>query len=552
MKNILAAGLVAVALTACGVRGSDDAAPEASIGAADAARVEAHMAYLADDALEGREAGTPGYDMAAAYVAGQMEEIGLTPAGIGGTYFQNVPLRRSLRNADSVVMTVTGEDGVQLDLTEYSDWLVFGSTSREISDVTAPAVFAGFGIVAPKEGRDDYAGLDVEGKIVVLFSGTPKGIQTEERAYYGTRKGQFASERGAVGIVTIETPSQAARYGFERVVRERYADAASMSWLTPEGSSFTLAPNIEASGYLSLSGGETFMTAAGQDWDALIEVAEAAGGAVPTFDLPFEISLAQSSALETIESPNVAGMIVGSDPELADEVIVLTAHLDHIGLSQSMEDDRINNGALDNAAGIATLLEAASVLSAMPTPRRSVMFLAVTAEEKGLLGAQYFAQFPTVPAENIVANVNLDMPILTYDFTDVIVFGASRSTIIDAVESATGEMGITLSPDPMPEQGLFTRSDHFRFVEAGIPSVYLIPGLAGEGEAAFAEHMANNYHRPSDDMSEPIDFDAGAKFAEMKARIALTLANGDDRPLWRSGDFFAVTFDGPQEAVSAN
>ena len=546
MKHALAAALAAFSLSACGSSTETNTAPATTI-AVDPAMVEAHMSYLADDALEGREAGTPGYDLAADYVAQQMADIGLAPAGDPESYFQEVPLRRSLRDADAVSLTITNAEGEALDMGENVDWIVFGSTSREESSVSAPAVFAGFGIVAPKEGRNDYAGLDVEGKVVVVMTGTPKGIQTEERAYYGTRKAQFASDRGAVAIVQIETPSQAARYGFERLVRERRADAANMSWLAPDGGAFTLAPRLEASAWLSLAGGEKLMSAAGEDWTAIINAAEAEGGSVPTFELPFEFSISQASNIETIESPNVVGMIAGSDPELTDEVIVLTAHLDHTGVSQSMEEDRINNGALDNAAGIATLLEAARMIQAGQAPRRSIMFLAVTAEEKGLLGAQYFTRFPTVPAENIVANVNLDMPVLTYDFTDVIVFGATRSTIIDAVETATGEMGIALSPDPMPDQGLFTRSDHFRFVEIGVPSVYLIPGWENGGQDAFAEHMANNYHRPSDDMSEPIDFEAGAKFAEMKARIALELANKDERPLWRAGDFFAETFNGPQE-----
>jgi Zn-dependent M28 family amino/carboxypeptidase len=242
----------------------------------------------------------------------------------------------------------------------------------------------------------------------------------------------------------------------------------------------------------------------------------------------------------------VVGMIEGTDPELKDEVIVISAHLDHIGISKTIEEDTINNGALDNASGIATMLDAARMLKAGPPLKRTVVFAAVTAEEKGLLGAQYFAMNPSVPG-TLVANVNLDMPILTYDFTDIIVYGALRSNIAATVETAASGMGVTLSPDPTPEQGIFTRSDHFRFVEAGIPSVYLKPGFANGGDVAFAEHQAKNYHRPSDDMSNNLDFNAAARFAELNARIALALANQDVRPLWKKDDFFARQFNGPME-----
>ena len=274
--------------------------------------------------------------------------------------------------------------------------------------------------------------------------------------------------------------------------------------------------------------------------------AEAEGGNVEGFDLPYQISMTQTSQLDTVESDNVIGLIEGSDPDLKDEIIVLTAHLDHIGVSQSFETDKINNGALDNAAGVATLLEVSRMMLDGERPKRSVMLLIVTAEEKGLLGAQYFAQNPTVDAARLVGNVNLDMPVLTYEFEDVVAFGSDRSTIAAAVSSAASEMGMQLSPDPFPDQGLFTRSDHFRLVEIGVPSIFLATGTANGGDAAWAEHFATNYHRPSDDMENNISFEAAANFAEINARIALTLANAETRPLWLKDDFFARQFNGPQ------
>lgn len=511
--------------------------------------IEADMRFLASDELEGREAGTPGYDAAAEYVAGRMADLGVAPAGTDVSYFQTVPLRRSYRVSDELALNIANtETGDALSLEENVDYVMYGSTRADSATVSAEAVFVGFGIVAPDLGRDDYEGLDVDGKIVVMFSGTPKGIQTEERAYYGSQKSAEASKRGAIGIVSLETPTRETVYSFARLVGEGRLESASMSWLRPDGSAFSRAPGVRASGYLSMAGGRKLLEGAGQDFDAIMTAAEAEGGAVSGFDLPYQISMTQSSTLDTVESDNVIGLIEGSDPDLKDEIIVLTAHLDHIGVSKSFEDDKINNGALDNAAGVSTLLEVARMMMEGERPRRSVMLLIVTAEEKGLLGAQYFAQNPTVDPARLVGNVNLDMPVLTYEFEDVVAFGSDRSTIAAAVSSAASEMGMQLSPDPFPDQGLFTRSDHFRLVEIGVPSIFLATGTANGGDAAWAEHFATNYHRPSDDMDNSISFAAAANFAEINARIALTLANADERPLWVKDDFFARQFNGPQLA----
>lgn len=526
-----------------------DAKPAAIALAPSLENIEADMRFLASDELKGREAGTPGYDAAAEYVAARMAELGVTPAGDNDSYFQTVPLRRSYRVPDQLSLEIGDTDtGAALELAENVDYVMYGSTRADSATISAEAVFVGFGIVAPDLGRDDYAGLDVDGKIVVMLSGTPKGIQTEERAYYGSQKGAEASKRGAVGVVSLETPTRETVYSFARLIGEGRLESASMSWLHPDGTAFSRAPNIRATGYLSMAGGRKLMAGAGQDFDAIMAAAEAEGGAVKGFDLPYRIAMTQASTLDTVESDNVIGLIEGSDPDLKDEIIVLTAHLDHIGVSKSFEDDKINNGALDNAAGVSTLLEVARMMLEGDRPKRSVMLLIVTAEEKGLLGAQYFAQNPTVDAARLVGNVNLDMPVLTYEFEDVVAFGSDRSTIAAAVSSAASEMGMQLSPDPFPDQGLFTRSDHFRLVEIGVPSIFLATGTANGGDAAWAEHFATNYHRPSDDMNNAISFEAAANFAEINARIALILANAEDRPLWVKDDFFARQFDGPQLA----
>lgn len=511
-------------------------------------RIRAHIAFLADDALLGREPGTPGYDTAAAYVADQFRELGLQPAGDDDGYFQVVPLRRSVREPAQLQLQALDPDGRSLDLVEGADFVVAGSTKHARSDATAPVVFVGYGLVAPEQNRDDYAGLDVSGKIIAVLSGTPSGLQSEERAYYGSRKSVEASNRGAVGMIVLSTPASEKIYPFRRLIAEKRMDSARMGWIQDDGTTFTRAPNLRVSAQFSPSGSERLFAAAPTAWADVLAAAALDGGVTPTFDLPVTLAIAQASTISEIRSANVLGMIEGSDPVLREQVLVLSAHLDHIGVAKTVEPDRINNGALDNAAGVATLLEAARALMTGPRPKRSVLLLANTAEETGLLGAQYFAKRPTIDAARMIANINLDMPVLTYDFQDVIVFGGDRSTLRSAITEAAAEMSIGIGEDPFPEQGIFTRSDHFRFVEEGIPSVMLATGMANGGEAAWAEHFAKHYHRPSDELNDTINLAAAAKFAELKTRIALTVANAPQRPLWFKNDFFARQFNGPMLA----
>jgi len=510
----------------------------------DADRIKTHMSILADDNMEGREAGTPGYDKAAAYVANEFEDLGLSSAGENGTYFQHVPLRSSKRDPKRVGLQANTANGEPLELREAVDYLVAGSLGSSESDVTAEVVFAGFGIVAPELGRDDYAGLDVEGKIVALLSNTPKGIQSEERAFYGSRKSSEASKRGAIGIITLATPVSEKVYPFTRLVNERRMDATRMTWIQADGEAYSRAPKIQVSASFSMQGAEKLFANAPSSWQEIVAAVEAENVAIPTFKLPLTMQIQQASTLAQVESANVLAMLEGSDPILKNEVLVLSAHLDGIGISKTFEKDKINNGALDNAAGIATLLENARMLLAQGRPRRTVVFFANTAEEKGLLGAQYFAKSPTLGEKQIVANINLDMPVLTYDFQDIVVFGGDRSSLRAAIQSAAKEMNIAIGDDPFPEQGIFTRSDHFRFVEEGVPSVMLATGMDNGGEQAWAEHFAKNYHRPSDDMQNNIDFEAAAKFAELNNKVTLQIANGDNKPLWNKDDFFARQFGG--------
>jgi Zn-dependent M28 family amino/carboxypeptidase len=254
-----------------------------------------------------------------------------------------------------------------------------------------------------------------------------------------------------------------------------------------------------------------------------------------------------TSQSSEVTSPNVVGILPGSDPTLAQQYVALSAHLDHLGLADARQGgtsgDRVNNGALDNAAGIATMLEVARAMAESPQrPRRSLLFLASTAEERGLLGADYFARHPTVPISRIVGNVDLDMPLLLYPFTDVVAFGAEHSALGRLVADAVAPMGVKLSPDPMPEQGIFTRSDHYMFVKQGVPAVFLATGFANGGEKAWGEFLGGNYHHPGDDLGQKIDWRSGARFAEVNYRITRAMADAETPPLWIEGDFFGDAF----------
>ncbi len=539
-SKILAASVAACALLAS----SSVAAPPASPGIARSAEhMKAHMTFLASDLLEGRDSGSRGFDIAAEYVASQFRQLGLTPAGDNGTYFQNVPLWAS-RPTDKGSVTIKGAAGdVALVFGEDyfpGRWPVAGEIR-----VSAPMVFVGYGVVAPEHGRDDYRDLDVKGKIVVALAGAPGGFQTEERAYYagGRTKRREAAAHGAVGFISLETPLGEKLRPFADGLR--IWDSWGMTWRGPDGRPFEAAPGVPGLASLSVKGATKLFAGAPKTYEQVIAAIDASE-APPRFALPGVADVRTSNETKVVDSRNVVAILPGSDPRLKDEVIVLSAHLDHIGITKPVKGDSINNGALDNAAGVATTLEVARTFTeAKKRPRRSIMFLTVTGEEKGLLGAEYFARNPTVPLKNIAADVDIDMPVLTYDFTDVVAFGADRSGIGPAVRRAAERVGLKLSGDPMPEEGLFTRSDHYRFVEVGVPAVFLMTGFANGGEKAFRSFLANCYHKPCDDLSQPIDYVAGAKFARINYEITRELTDMPRRPTWNKGDFFGVKYASP-------
>lgn len=504
-------------------------------------RLRAHVEFLADDLLEGREAGTRGYDIAARYVASQFAAAGLEPAGEAGTWFQHVILQKTVRGADRGSITLTGANGTQ-HFAHADNVLVALHPSEHRIDVSAPLVFVGFGLEDQRLGLDDYRGLDVRGKVVVALRGFPKGLPSEEGAHLNNNKAKMAQRHGAIGVLSIATLEWEKVVPWKRMLE--YADDPLYSWVDGDGRAHEEAPEIRARATLNGPAAEALFAGARRSFAGIRAEADRARGMPRGFALKTRMHLTVSSSAARVTSANVAGVLPGADPQLAAQHVSLLAHLDHLGIknTDAADADRIHNGALDNAAGIATLIEVARAAAADGKPRRSILFLATTAEEKGLLGAAYFARHPTVPIRQIVGNVGLDMPLLLYPFDDVIAFGADHSTLGSIVERAVAPMNIRLGPDPMPEQGVFTRSDHYEFVRQGVPAVFLATGFGNGGERFWGEFLAGAYHSPRDDLSQRIDWNAAAKFAEANYRITRAMADADAPPRWYAGDYFGDTF----------
>ncbi|MET3713640.1 Zn-dependent M28 family amino/carboxypeptidase [Sphingomonas trueperi] len=512
---------------------------------AEQAALKSHVMFLASDALKGREAGTPEFEIAANYVASQFYAAGLKPAGDDGGYLQKVPLV-SYKLDGSGAMSIGRGKGAPVALEAGKDFIAGANPEKPEYSVTAPVVFVGYGIVGL--GRDDYKGVDVKGKIVAFFGGAPSSFPGEEGAHFQNpaAKAEIAKKHGAIGYITLESPLTAKTRPF--AMYAAYANRPRVSWGNPDGTGHIAAPGTPGLGLLSLAGAEKLFAGAKTPWAAIAKAAAVDGATFKAFQLPATLTVAAKTALTPMPSFNVAGLIEGSDPKLAGEVVVLSAHLDHIGVGRpDSKGDTINNGALDDAIGTASLIEEAKRFKAAGTkPRRSILFLAVTAEEKGLVGSDYFANNPTIK-NRIVADVNLDMPIITYPFEDIVVYGANHSTLGPIVAKAAAEIGVKMSDDPLPGENIFVRSDHYNFVRKGVPSVFLWPGAGGPGRAAIDHFMKNHYHQPSDqiDQQPAINWQSGVRFVDVNFRIANAIANGDERPVWNKGDFFGVTYDGP-------
>jgi hypothetical protein len=491
--------------------------------------VRAHVEFLADDLLGGRDNGTEGFDIAARYVSSRFDAMGFKPGGTQGWY-QPVNIAEYVLDADkpgSIIVGakkfVAGEDVL------LGPSPLYGNDTQTL---TAEAVFVA-------HGRDeDYAGLDVTGKFVVTPIGPPPGAAPGK-----IDKAAIAGRHGALGLVYLVTP-ESLKGAFPWAQAVTYFQQPQTNWLSPDGFPRGENPGLKIGAYIKGAAADALFRGAPKSAEQVYAELAAPGATPGGFALKQRLTLARTSIVTIQKSNNVIGVLPGSDPKLTGEYVVLSAHLDHVGTDPGLEgEDKIFNGAMDNAAGVASMLEAARAFTQSgKRPRRSILFVALTAEEDGLIGSEFLARYPVTGAGKVVADVNLDMPILLYDFQDVVAFGAEHSTLGPIVERAAAKMGVTLSPDPMPEEQLFLRSDHYSFVKAGVPSIFLVTGFKNGGEKAFRDFLKTNYHKVSDDLEQPFDWQAGAKFAKINYLIAREIADADQEPRWYEGNSFGARF----------
>jgi Zn-dependent M28 family amino/carboxypeptidase len=503
--------------------------------------IRGDMRFLSDDSLEGRGTGTRGHEIAAKFMAAEFEAMGLTPVGDAGTYFQTVPLRSARVDEAKTSLTLI-RSGQPQELVFRQDYIAYGNPGRAEGTVEAPVVYAGFGVTAPDQNYDDYKGIDAKGKIVAIVHGAPNFDSALKAQYSSSEiKKANAVAHGAVGMIVLYDPILEALYSFHQ--NASALAFPDMSWLDKENKPNDFFPELKGEAILSLPAAKKFFEGSGHSADEAFEAAKE--GKSLAFAMPMTARIHNQSELKDVSSPNVVAKLEGSDPTLKNEYLLYSAHLDHLGIGEPVNGDSIYNGALDNASGCAILLEVARAFTRMnPRPKRSILFLAVTGEEEGLLGSDYFGHYPTVSKAYIAANVNMDEDVMLWPLRDVIAYGAEHSSLEGVVEKAAKRLQMIVSPDPAPEETIFIRSDQYSLVKQGIPSVFPVAGFksidpAIDPAAIFKKWEETRYHEPQDDMQQPgLDFDQAVKYAQFIYLCGWLITQDAARPSWNAKDFF--------------
>jgi Zn-dependent M28 family amino/carboxypeptidase len=505
-------------------------------------KLRAHVKFLADDLLEGRGPGGRGGMLAAKYIAAQFESLGLEPAAADRSYFQPVQMIGS-RPDPATKLTVKSAAG-DAEFKFGDDFV--GGTDLEQTEIpiNGEIVFVGYGVAAPENNWDDYKGLDVRGKILLIMVNDPPATPSEPNlfggkalTYYGrwTYKYEEAARRGAAGAILIHT-NESAGYGWS-VVRNSWG--GERFGLVPEANT----PALKLKSWVTDEAARRIAQMGGQNLDQLRQ--SAASRAFKPITLNAKVDLTLRTQAQRLTSPNVVAIYRGNDPTLKNEYVVYSSHWDHLGIRPDQSGDNIYNGAVDNATGIAGMLAIAkSFNSLMIKPRRSILFIATTAEEQGLLGAEYYARHPLAPLQQTVADINLDAMNVMGTTTDITPLGAERSTLGKLIEEVAKENNVTVSPDARPEQGSFYRSDHFPFAKAGVPAISFNPGtkFVGHsdkwGEEQFLDYNQHRYHQPSDEYSPNWDFSGMVQQTRLAFWLGLRVANASEAPQWNRGDEF--------------
>lgn len=566
-RTILMLSVCALA-AACG--GSDEAQPAAAppataqpappatvaqMPAIDQNAILERIKVLASDEYEGRAPGTKGEDLTVRYLVEESKKLGLQPGNPDGTYVQKVPLV-GITGAEAKPLTVT--KGGQKRTFKWSDDVV--AWTKRVTDTVAidgsDMIFVGYGVTAPEYNWDDFKGVDVKGKTLVVLVNDPqvpdaadpskldpKLFNGQAMTYYGrwTYKYEKAAELGAAGLFIVHETGPAG-----------YPYAVVQGFLGERFDLVTENRNMNRSaieGWLSLDAAKALFRMAGQDFDALKK--QAVSRDFKPVPLGVTASMGLRNTMRTIDSQNVVAKVEGSDPRLRDEYVVYSSHWDHLGVNQKAEGaDKINNGALDNASGVATLLEMARGFTQIqPKPKRSILFLFVTAEEQGLLGSEYYATHPLYPLRKTVANINIDGVNQWGRTSDVTVIGMGASDLDDYLRQAAQSQNRTLVPDPESEKGFYYRSDHFNFAKVGVPALYTDSGTSFVGrdenysKTKRDEYTANDYHKPSDEIKADWDLSGAVEDARLMMAVGYNVANADRLPEWKEGNEFKAARD---------
>jgi Zn-dependent M28 family amino/carboxypeptidase len=493
-----------------------------------------HVKFLADDSLEGRDTGSEGLRKAQSYAVAQFQKAELEPAGTNG-FYQPVSLTQfEVDEAKSSLALVGGGKTTKLSFAD--DAFLSARATRESKQLTAPLVFIGYGLIIPEKNLDELDGIDVKGKIVVYITGSPADIPMALASHSQTAAERWKVLRnaGAIGTIAILNPASM-DVPWSRISLNRNhpaMDLAGPEFNETAGMKIGVAFNPASAEMLFAGSGHTFA-----------EIAALAKDRKPLPHFPLNFSLeAQAEILtKNVESANMVAKLPGSDPKLKDEYVVLSAHIDHVGIGAPVNGDKIYNGAMDDGSGTALVLDVASQLKAHPEKlSRSILFLLVTGEEKGLLGSKYFAEHPTVPLQSIVADINVDMFLPIVPLKILKILGLEESDLGTQAAAVAQSLDVKPIPDPQPLRNAFVRSDQYSFIHQGIPAVKMDVGfeLGSPEEQVFKDWLTNRYHAPSDDINQPVNLQAAALYEEIVRRLLIDTANATARPQWKPDSFF--------------
>lgn len=492
-----------------------------------------YVKFLADDNMEGRETGSEGLKKAEAYVVEQLMKAGLEPAGANG-FYQPVKFesRQIVEKASSAALIRNGK----VEPLVLGEDAFFGTRVDLAPEVEAPLVFVGYGLRVPEKNYNDLEGLNLKGKVAVVFTGSPEDMPAALASHY-----QSASERwkpfkeaGALGIITIPNPA-AMDIPWSRMSANRAHP--SMELVGPEfnetaGYKLAMTFNPEKAEQLFSSSGHSFS-----------EIVELGKARKPLPHFPLNVSIKAKTKVEKkpLQSSNIVAKLPGSDPQLKNEYVVLSAHIDHIGIGEPINGDRLYNGAMDNASGSAVLMDVAASLKQSPEKlKRSLLFVFVTGEEKGLLGSKYFTAHPTVDPKSMMADINIDMFLPIVPLKVLTVYGLAESDLGDMVREVAQSQGLAIQPDPEPLRNAFIRSDQYNFIRHGIPALAMKVGFepGSPEQKIFKDWLTQRYHAPSDDLNQPVDVSAAGKYEDVIRGLMVAVANEDKRPQWKAESFF--------------